>query len=200
MRKRKSAFICILVFFTIILVVWVLFFWERTNVIVYSTEPSEIARVDFEINSIGSSSYSNSLDPGGRPLSEVRWEYVTGMGYLEDLSELYGFQYPEDLDLQTYSYIVSFGCKIFECWSEEKIGDDYILTVTYEDNYQGKQVFFYQLPKSRLYPLRWPSYVLKNGERLPFATDPYSYDKTLLEGYEMVEVPCLELMLDGVGK
>lgn len=151
-------------------------------------------RTDFSGEEIFSTSYSRHVYETGFPLPDVCWEYLTGPGRLEKLEEDYGFQYPGDLDFEEHSYIVSFGCKVLECWSDRIVNNEYVLSVLYDAEYQGKNLFLYQLPKVNIYPLDWPSYVTKEGKQVQLATTPTNCDKSFLDGYQFyVEFPMEEI-------
>lgn len=155
-----------------------------TTITTYSDDPVSITPVVFEAVEIGSSSYSHPTEYAQEYKYAVQWISVLGQDHLPDLSEEYSFQPPNGMNFDEHAYIVSFGCKILEFWSEEMNGNDYVLSVTYAEDYQGEQAFIYELPHVRIYPLQYPSYVLKEGERVFLGTHPNNYDLTLFKGYE----------------
>ena len=149
---------------------------------------------DITIKEVFSTSYSNHLYETGFPIPDVCWEYITGPDRLETLEADYDFDYPDNLEFDKYSYVVSFGCQILSCWIDEMVGDEHILNIIYNPEFQGKKVFLYQIPKTQIYPLQWPSYIIKDGEKLKIATTPTDCNKSLLDGYKFhVDFPMEEM-------
>lgn len=147
----------------------------------FEDESISVTTNSFEIVKLGESSY---LPPESENNSNVQWQYIRSTEHLEKLMETFKFKVPNNMNLENHSYIVSFGCEIIEMWTEEKVGEDHVLSVVYSDMYYDNQIFLYELPLVRIYPFKWPSYILKDGEVVPFATDPNNYDVSLLEGYK----------------
>ena len=179
MTKKQVGYTAIVCMF--ILLIGGIFSHQNYSDTICLSEPMNEEYGEVAIIEIGNTSYSEYDDD--RPtLTQVRWEYVRSFEHLKVLSEDYDFQYPSYIDSTDYTYIISMGCKVIEAWTEEKNGDDYILNVIYDPNYQGKQVFFYQLPKIKIYPFKWPSYILNDEKKLLFGSSPYDYKEELLKG------------------
>lgn len=196
-----------MIFLLIICAIFAMSYKEATqiksnNSVLEDEEKSDITNAsleslqnEFQIEEIYSTEYHKSISEDGIRLPDVCWEYLRSSEYLEEIvSKTYLFQYPKDLDFEKYSYVVSFGCKIIKCWSEEMIEDDHVLSVVYDPQYQGKKVFLYKLPKIKIYPFKWPTYIVKEGEKLHFANTPVYYQEGMLDGYEFrVDFPINEI-------
>ncbi len=94
-----------------------------------------------------------------------------GNEHLAELSVDMKFDMPADLDFQNHSYILSYGRRIVGLEAIEKNGNDYVLSVTFEEEHQGNKVFINQLDKTPIYPFRWPWYILRGNGKVYCGVD-----------------------------
>ena len=157
---------------------------------VYTDEGEEHQHIDVDFTLIGTSEYDPTHyyeDCGfvkDSPLTQ--WLFIRNEDYLDMLQEEDQFEAPTNLNFEDHSYIISYGRKIVEMWSERQYYDNVILSVTFEETYEGNQIFIYQINKLPVYPFSWPYYIRNGEERVYWGSDIVDINEidTQREGYK----------------
>jgi YD repeat-containing protein len=98
------------------------------------------------------------------------WEFIPGIDWLNKELELFGLTKPNGVDAERNKYIISYGRRILEMWTEKSFYNSSILSVTFEDKHYGNKAFFYQTDfgdlSIRASRLDSPTYLMVNDTKV----------------------------------
>ena len=142
---------------------------------------------------VGDSSYDPSVSYERYGLisgSEfTNWVHVANDEWKRSLENEDAITFPTSMDVGKYDYIVSYGREIHEMWSDSKYYDNIILSVTFQEEYQGHMAFIYQIEKLPIYPSDFasPVYVMESDKKVYRGSDVMELNEidTEREGYTL---------------
>ena len=113
------------------------------------------------------------------------WEYYANQEQINQASNDISLSPPQSIDFNDHAIIVSFGRKIVLIETQSEFYGEIILRVTFEEEYQGYQAFYYQVDPLPVYVLDQPCYVLIDGEPVYLGHDMFEVNEydTSIEGY-----------------